>query len=154
MPDTLYLTREGLDKLAEELSQLKLRRREVVKRIQEAKEYGDLSENSEYDDAKNEQAFVEGRISEVEEIMRKAKVVNKEHKTTHVIELGATVVVEMDSEEDIYIIVGATEADPMKGKVSVDSPTGKAFLGHKAGEKVVVQAPSGKVEYLIKSVKF
>lgn len=152
MVGALYLTQEGLDKLHSELDELKGRRKEVVKRIQDAKEFGDLSENSEYEDAKNEQAFVEGRIQEVEEVLRKAKVAERGKSGGTGIDLGSVVVVLVDGQEESYHIVGATEANPTRGKISVDSPTGKALLGKSSGDKVVVETPSGQIEYKIKSV--
>lgn len=155
MSDVVYLTQEGLDKLAEELKHLKtVRRKEVVKHIQEAKEFGDLSENSEYEDAKNEQAFVEGRIAELEDAIRKAKVIKPQDSANHAASLGCTVTVECEGEVEVYKLVGATEADPMNGRISVDSPAGQAFLGHAKGEKVVVQAPAGKIEYKINNISF
>ncbi len=154
MSEVVYLTKEGLEKLASELKELKsVRRKEVVKHIQEAKEFGDLSENSEYEDAKNEQAFVEGRISELEDIMRKAKVIDSRHKDSTVA-LGCVITVEADGDQEVYTLVGATEADPRKGRISIESPTGKALIGHKKGETVTVQAPSGKIQYKIKDIKF
>lgn len=152
MVGALYLTQEGLEKLHSELDELKGRRKEVVKRIQDAKDFGDLSENSEYEDAKNEQAFVEGRIQEVEEVLRKAKVAERGKNCGQEVDLGCTVVVVVDGEEETWQIVGATEANPIKGKISVDSPTGKALLGKSAGAKVSVETPSGTIEYKIKSV--
>lgn len=155
MANPVYVTEEGLHKLTAELDELKhVRRKEVVRHIQEAKEYGDLSENSEYEQAKNEQAFVEGRISEIEEIVRNAKVVKPHSGGSQVISLGCTVTIIVDGEEETYTLVGATEANPMKGRISVDSPTGKALLGHAKGDKVMVHAPSGKIEYKIKNVSF
>ncbi len=155
MSDAMYLTQEGLEKLKEELQDLKTnRRREVVKHIQEAKEFGDLSENSEYEDAKNEQAFVEGRISEVEGILRKAKIIQPKDNANHAVSLGCTVTVLSDSEEESYVLVGATEADPIKGRISVESPIGQALMGHTTGETILVQAPGGKIEYKIKSIRF
>jgi len=152
MPSALYLTQDGLDKLDQELKELKGRRKDIIKRIQEAKEFGDLSENSEYDDAKNEQAFVEGRIQEIEEVLGRAKVVKPDAKTGKLVVLGSKVVVDADGEEE-FIIVGAAEADPLAGKISADSPTGRALMGKSVGEKVSVQAPSGTIEYTIKAVK-
>lgn len=152
MPSALYLTQDGLDKLDQELKELKGRRKDIIKRIQEAKEFGDLSENSEYDDAKNEQAFVEGRIQEIEEVLSRAKVISTDNKHGGIVVLGSKVIVEADGEET-FTIVGATEADPLSGKISADSPTGKALMGRKIGEKVSVQAPSGTIEYTVKAVK-
>ncbi len=152
MAGALYLTQEGLDKLHAELAELKGRRKEVVKRIQDAKDFGDLSENSEYEDAKNEQAFVEGRIQEVEVVLRMAKVAQRQKGSKSGVDLGCTVTVVVDGGEETYQIVGATEANPIKGKISIDSPTGKAFLGKNVGDKVLVETPSGKIEYKIISL--
>ncbi len=154
MSEVIYLTQEGQDHLKEELHELKtVQRQEVVRLIKEAKDFGDLSENSEYEDAKNRQAFLESRITEIEKILREAKVANTP-KGAHTVSLGATVILESQGEKDTYTIVGSTEANPLKGKISVESPTSKALAGHKVGEKVTVQAPSGKIEYLIKDIKF
>ena len=103
---------------------------------------------------KNEQAFVEGCIAEIEEIKRKAKVVVPGKSTSHAVSVGCTVELEVEGGAETYMIVGATEANPIGGKISAESPTGKALLGHGKGDKVVVHAPSGKIEYLIKSVRF
>ncbi len=155
MSNVAYVTQDGLDKLTAELVELKtVKRKEVVHHIQEAKEYGDLSENSEYEQAKNEQAFVEGRISEIEETLRKAKVVKPHEGNGHAAELGCTIEVEVAGDAETYVLVGATEANPMKGRISVESPTGKALIGHSKGDLVVVQAPSGKISYKIKNVTF
>ncbi len=155
MGNPVFLTEEGLHKLTEELDELKhVRRKEVVRHIQEAKEYGDLSENSEYEQAKNEQAFVEGRIAEIEEIVRNAKVVKPHSGASQAISLGCTVTVVVEGDEESYMLVGATEANPSRGRISVDSPTGKALRGRSKGDKVMVQAPSGTIEYKIKNVSF
>ncbi|MFA6082602.1 MAG: transcription elongation factor GreA [Patescibacteria group bacterium] len=154
MADAVYLTKEGLEKIEVELKELKtVKRKEAVKHIQEAKEFGDLSENSEYEDAKNEQAFVEGRISELEDVVRKAKIIDSRGKSDQVVGLGCKVVVTVDGGDESYTLVGATEANPRKGAISVESPTGKALLGAKKGQKIVVSAPAGKIEYVIKSVE-
>lgn len=154
MADTIYLTQDGLDSLNEELKGFKSRRKEVVKRIREAKEFGDLSENSEYDDAKNEQALVEGRIAEIEDVLRKAKVVSAKNSAGHLAALGRHVVIELDGEAETYSLVGATEANPLKGKISIDSPLGMALLGHGKGETISVHTPSGVTSYKINDVLF
>lgn len=143
-----YISKEGLKKLEEELAHLKnVRRREVADRIQQAKELGDLSENAEYVEAKTEQGFVEGRILEIEHIMRNASII--EEQTGDAINVGSTVTVTFDGKEATYSIVGSSEADPMSGKISNESPLGKAFLGLRKGEKVVIETPKGSNEYTI-----
>jgi transcription elongation factor GreA len=150
---TILVTKEGLKKLTEELDQLKnVKRREVAERIKEAISYGDLSENSEYEEAKNEQAFVEGRIIELEEKVKFAKIITEKHQVASV-QLGTKVVVrnlsKRNAQTEEYTIVGSTEADPLSHKISNESPVGRALLDRKAGEKVKVQIPAGAVEYEI-----
>lgn len=150
------VTKEGLKKLKDELDHLKdVRRKEVAQRLKEAISYGDLSENSEYEEAKNEQAFVEGRILELEEKIKNAKIiVDKKNTTGKEVTIGSTVTVKNPKEEneETYKIVGATEADPFVGMISNESPIGKSFLGHRKGDTVKVQTPSGMVEYEITKV--
>jgi transcription elongation factor GreA len=135
-----YLTKEGLEKLKKEYEHLtKVRRREVTERIAKAREYGDISENSEYDTAKEEQSFVEGRVLELEEILRNAKVVDQSQKSSEV-QIGSKVRVEVDGEEDEFVIVSPVEADPMQGKISDESPVGTALLGSKVGDVVTVSS--------------
>jgi transcription elongation factor GreA len=149
------VTKEGLKKLKEELDHLKsVRRREVAQRLKEAISYGDLSENSEYEEAKNEQAFVEGRIIDLEEKIKHAKIITE--KRTIVgkeITIGSTITIrrqEKESDEpETYTIVGATEADPFKQKISNESPIGRSLLGRYKGDKLTVQTPSGNVAYEI-----
>lgn len=152
MQDQVLLTGDGLEALKNELHELKTKRQPaVIERIKRAKEYGDLSENAEYDDAKNEQGFVAGRIAEIEEILKKAQVVQKNGNGT--VQLGSTVLVHIDGSEEEFTIVGAAEADPMAKKISHESPLGSALLGKKVGEKVEVDAPVGKITYTIKKVR-
>ena len=147
------VTRDGLKKLEEELKYLKeVRRKEVAGRIKEAISYGDLSENSEYDEAKNEQAFVEGRIIELEDKIKHAQIIQEKHKGVKTIQLGTKVVLENvkkgeDSEE--YMIVGSTEADPINHKISNESPVGNALLEKRVGDVVKVSIPAGIVEYKV-----
>ncbi len=148
------LTREGYDKLLSELDYLRnVKRREVADRIREAISYGDLSENSEYEDSKNEQAFVEGRIMELEEKVKYVQIIEDTQKKTASVQLGSTVTVKIQggktASEMTFTIVGSTEADPIKGKISNVSPVGNALLDHSAGETVDVHAPSGLVHYEI-----
>lgn len=147
------VTKEGLDKLKEELDHLKtVKRKEVAERIKEAISYGDLSENSEYEESKNEQAFVEGRILELEEKIKHAKIITETHKTKSV-QLGTTVYLEnltkKKDEHEVYTIVGSTEADPFAGKISNESPVGSALLDKQKGDKIKVIAPAGTIEYEI-----
>lgn len=150
------VTKEGFDKLKEELEQLKsVRRREVAERIKEAISYGDLSENSEYEEAKNEQAFVEGRIMELEDKVKHAKIIAENHKTKSV-QMGSTVhlknVTKGKDDLEIYTIVGSTEADPFTNKISNESPVGNAVLDKQKGDKVKVIVPAGTIEYVIMKI--
>jgi transcription elongation factor GreA len=142
------LTEEGLARLEEELTHLEnVRRREVGERIKQAKEFGDLSENSEYEDAKNEQAFVEARISEISQILANATIISSPQKRTTKVVLGSRVELKdrQTKEVQTYQLVGSAEADPAHDKISNESPVGKAILGSKKGDIVSVTVPSGKV---------
>src|SRR3989338_9776030 len=150
--DLTLITKEGLKKLKEELDYLKtVRRQEVAQRLKEAISYGDLSENSEYEEAKNEQAFVEGRIIDIEGKIKLAKVVDEKQHSKKVVEIGGKVKIRnVRKNEDLEItIVGATEADPFNGRISNESPVGLALLGAKVGDTVTVEMPSGKADYEI-----
>ncbi len=153
MPTT-FLTKEGFQKLQEELEHLRtVKRQEVANRLHEAMEGGELIENAEYEAAKNEQAFVEGRIQEVEMILATARVI-EENEKSDVIQVGATVTIhEEGNPVETFTIVGAAEANPRDGKISNESPIGKAILGHKAGETVHVDAPGGHFKVKIVKVK-
>ena len=147
MPREVILTPEGLEKLKEELELLSgERRREVAARIKEAREFGDISENSEYDDAKNEQALLESRIAQLEEKLRAAQVIDASEITTDVVSVGTIVHVkdEKTGKSVKYTIVGSSEANPAEMKLSNESPVGRALMGHKKGETVTVQLPNGK----------
>ena len=151
MSDQTFITQDGLVKLKEELSHLKnTRRKEVANRIQQAKEFGDLSENAEYADAKDEQAFVEGRIIEVEKMINNATII-KEHHNGDGVEVGNSIKIKDEETGDMkeYEITGSQEADPVAGKISNESPLGKAFLGKKVDEVVEVKLPKGIVKYKI-----
>lgn len=150
------ITKEGLEKLKEELEYLKnIKRKEVAERIKEAISYGDLSENSEYEEAKNEQAFVEGRILELENKIKHAKIITEKQKASGV-QIGTTVhlknLTKKKEEEEVYTIVGSTETDPFNGKISNESPVGNALLDKRKGDKVKVVVPAGFVEYQITKV--
>ena len=149
---TTFITKEGLELSKTELQELKtVRRREVAKRIERAKELGDLSENAEYSAAKEEQAFLEGRIAELENIVNNAEVITHDHPTEEV-EVGASVSVKMNGEERVFMIVGSQEADPVAGRISNESPLGKAFLGKRVGDNVEVTVPKGTLSYTILSI--
>lgn len=149
--DEVFLTPSGLRRLEEELAYLKtVRRREVAERIRQAKEFGDLSENSEYEDAKNEQAFIEGRIRELESLLRNAKVI-AENGSNGTVEIGSRVRLrEVPTGEELeFQILGSAEADPEHHRISNRSPLGQAVLGRRPGEIVEVQAPGGTMRYEI-----
>lgn len=155
MAKKVLLTSEGLQKLQDELDNLKnVRRKENTEALKVAKSFGDLSENSEYDEAKNEQAEIEARIAEIENMLKNAEIIDEDGIATDIVSIGAKISVKdiEDGEINEYLIVGSTEADPMKGRISDESPVGAALLGHKVGEVVVVEAPMGKIEYEIISI--
>jgi len=145
----VILTREGLQQLEEELENLRtVKRTEVKERLKEAIALGDLSENSEYDDAKNEQAFMEGRILELEKMIRNAKIIEEGEQQADVIRVGSLVTVKDIEFDEIteYRLVGTVEADPMNNRISNESPVGRALLGHKAGEVIDVEVPAGVIQ--------
>ena len=155
MKDVL-LTPEGLEKLKEEITYLTTeKRREVAERIKHAREFGDISENSEYDDAKNEQAMLEQRIIQLEERLTRARLIEAEDVPKGVVAVGTRVRLrDLDAKETIeYVIVGSAEATPREQKLSNESPVGKAILGKKKGETVEVSAPRGSLKYKIMDVK-
>jgi transcription elongation factor GreA len=141
----VYLTREGREKLAEELDRLtRVTRMEVARRIAEAKDLGDLSENSEYEEAKRAQAFTEGRIRELQHQLSNAQIIDESSNGDKVIRIGSTVTVEEDGERTTYTIVGSAEAKPREGKVSNESPLGRALLGKTRGSKITVEPERGE----------
>lgn len=145
------VTREGLEKMQKELDELRSKKRgEVAQRLKEAISMGDLSENSEYDDAKNEQSFVEGRILELETKIRTAVLISQKKKGGRV-DLASTVTIEDlgDESQETVTIVGSTESDPFEGKISNESPAGRALMGSKLGDIVEVDAPNGLIKYKI-----
>ncbi|MBL8156718.1 MAG: transcription elongation factor GreA [Anaerolineae bacterium] len=155
MSDVEYLTPEGLKELEERLKYLtQVRRSEVAERLRLAlEEGGDLSENAEYEDAKNEQAFVEGEIIRLEQILSTAQIIEATGRKD-VVALGSmiTLVEKGSKEKEVYRLVGSAEANPAEGKISVESPLGKALLGAKLGEQVTVNAPDGKLVFVVKSI--
>jgi transcription elongation factor GreA len=151
MARDVILTPEGLEKLKDELQELQTtRRREVAERIKEAREFGDISENSEYDDAKNEQAMLEARIASLEDKLRSASVIDAKELSNDVVRVGSLVNVkdEGSGKSLQYTIVGSTEANPSENKLSNESPVGKALLGNKRGDVVSVTLPNGKAREL------
>ena len=150
MQKDVLLTPEGLDKLKKEIEYLSNeKRREVAERIKEAREFGDISENSEYDDAKNEQAMLEARIATLEDKLRSASVIDASELDNNVVRVGSVVNVKDDAGKTLkYTIVGSTEADPSQNRLSNESPVGKALLGRKNGDAVKVQLPNGKTREL------
>ena len=147
------VTEAGYAKLKEELDHLvNVRRAEVAERIKTAREYGDISENAEYDDAKNEQARIEARIVQVEEKLRTAVIVSETDNKTVGIGNKVTIVDADSGDEEVYIIVGSTEADPLEGKVSHESPVGKALMGRSKGDKVEIPVPAGVLHFEIKKI--
>lgn len=148
----VILTLEGLKKLEQELEHFKsVKRREVAERIKEAISFGDISENSEYEDAKNEQAMIEGRILTLEKMLRNARVIDENDVHTDVVSIGSVVMLkDVELNEQIeYTIVGSAEADPGQNKISNESPVGKAILGRKKGSTVDVTVPAGVLKYKI-----
>jgi transcription elongation factor GreA len=152
----VILTAEGHNKLKKEIEYLStVKRREVAERIKQAREFGDITENSEYDDAKNEQAMLEHRIATLEERLTSARVVTKKEIPTGVVAVGTKVRLrDVDAGETIeYHIVGSAEANPAEHKLSNESPVGKAIMGHKKGETVEVTAPRGSLKFKIMDIK-
>ncbi|MBW5449001.1 transcription elongation factor GreA [Cohnella sp. CFH 77786] len=152
----VLLTPDGLKKLEEELENLKsVKRREVAERIKIAIGYGDISENSEYEDAKNEQAFIEGRIITLEKMLRNARIINNEEIDLETVGIGSTVIVEDLEYGDTmeYTIVGTAESDPAQNKISNESPVGRAIIGKKKGTTVEVNVPAGIIQYKIVDIK-
>jgi transcription elongation factor GreA len=148
-----YLSQERFDEFTAELAELKTTKRVgIAERLKTAKEYGDLSENSEYAEARDEQAAVETRIAELEDLLKNAQIVTKT-KGHDVVQVGSVIVVKKAGKEMTYTIVGSYEADPLTGKISDESPLGKAFMGKRVGDKVNVAAPAGTVTYEVTKIE-
>ncbi|HEY74962.1 MAG TPA: transcription elongation factor GreA [Thermoflexia bacterium] len=154
MERPVYLTREGYAKLEEELNYLRtVRRQEVARRLHEALAEGDILENAELEAARNEQAFVEGRILELEELLRRAEIIEEE-ASDGIVRVGSWVtIVEGNGPPETYHIVGPAEASPSEGKISYESPLGKALMGHRVGDEVTVNAPDGALTFRIVEIK-
>jgi len=146
-----YVTSEGLEKLKIALAEAKVKLKSIGERIKEAKELGDLSENAEYHEAKNEQAFLLGKEMEIEQKIKNAQIISK-HKNNDTVDIGSTVEIEDDGDTMKYEIVGSDEADPLKGRISIDSPIGSALIGHQKGQFVDVKTPAGVAKVKILSV--
>lgn len=153
----IYLTEEGLADLKKELEGLtKVKRPEVLTRVSAARDLGDLSENAEYAAAREELSFIDGRIDEIEELLKQVTIIHEEKGKANgkrVVKLGSTVTLHVDGKKEMFTLVGEWEADPNDKKISHESPLGKALLGKKVGEKVEVEAPAGKILYTIIDVK-
>ncbi|MBI2613698.1 MAG: transcription elongation factor GreA [Candidatus Levybacteria bacterium] len=151
----IYLTKEGIAELKKEYSELTtVKRPEVLARVTQARNMGDLSENAEYVASREELTFIDGRIDELEIILKQAVVIREGTKTSnHAIKLGSTVTLHVNGKKEVFTVVGEWEADPENKKISHESPLGKMLIGKKVGEKVQVEAPAGKITYSVISVK-
>lgn len=144
MEKQFFLTKDGLEKVKTELDELRgVKRKEIAQRIQDAKELGDLSENAEYAEAKNEQSFTEGRIAELEAVVKNAVLIDESKKNSHTVEIGSTICIRNGQSDINYNIVGSNEADPSQGRISNESPLGKALLKKKIGDIVTLETPKG-----------
>ncbi len=151
MKKQYHLTQDGKVELESELSELKNRRSEIAEKIANARDYGDLSENAEYDAAREEQAQLESRVAELEEILQNADII-KPAKSNGTIRVGSTVDLK-NGKKVTYQIVGPVEADPLEGKISNESPIGAALMGKKVGDKVTIETPKGSVSYTVEDVR-
>jgi len=150
----VFLTSEGLEEIKNELTNLlEIQKPRVTKRIQIAREFGDISENSEYDSAKEELSMVDGRITQLEDLLKNYQLIVKKTQKPDFVVIGSTVVVEVNSEVDEFMIVGSLEADPAKKRISNESPVGQALLGAKTGEIVEVTTPIVKAKYKVVKIK-
>lgn len=149
----IYLTKDGLSDLKREYEDLaKAKRPEVVSRVSAARDQGDLSENAEYTAAREELSFLDGRIEELEELLKEVVIIRDDGHTKKAINLGSKVTVKVDGRKEEYTVVGEFEADPMAKKISHESPLGKALLGKRVGETVEVEAPAGKIVYTVVTI--
>lgn len=149
----IYLTKKGFEDLQKEYDDmLNKKRPEVVQRLSAAREMGDLSENAEYTAAREELAFIDGRIEELEELLKQAELITDDHHTTQSVDLGSKVVVKIGEKKETFTVVGEWEADPIEKKISHESPLGKALIGKSVGDEIEVEAPVGKMVYKIVSI--
>jgi transcription elongation factor GreA len=148
--DPIFLTKTGLTELKAELKELQeVKRPDMIDRVAKARDYGDLTENSEYTASKEELTMMEGRIEELEDIIARAKIISDKKGNSKQVKLGSQVTLKINGKEHMYTVVGEWEADPLAKKISHDSPLGKALLGKKEGEQIEVEAPAGKLNYNI-----
>ena len=147
-----YISKEGLEQIKKELEDLKIKRQEIAQRLEEAKALGDLSENMEYQQAKEAQAFNEGKILEIEELLKNAMVISK-NGSNSVVQIGGTVEVSAHGEKQVFTIVGSEEAKPAEGKISNESPLGMAFIGRRTDDEVSVETPKGEMKYKIMKIE-
>lgn len=150
MKKLYQITADGKKELEAELAQLTSRRGEIAEKIAAARDYGDLSENAEYDAAREEQGLVESRIAEIEDILQNAELIKASRKST--VSLGSKVELKNGSKKVVYHVVGPVEADPLEGKISNESPIGQALMGKKVGDKVTVETPKGEIKYEVVAV--
>lgn len=151
--NSVIITKEGLTKLKAEYDELLTKRQLAVDRVAKAREMGDLSENAEYQSAREELSFTDGRLAELEEMLKDAKAVTISNNHKHQVNVGCKVTVHVNGKKDIFYMVGEWEANPMEKKISHVSPLGQALLGKKVGEKVEVDAPVGKIVYTITNIE-
>jgi transcription elongation factor GreA len=150
----IYLTQDGLAELKQEHAELvKVKRPEVVERVSDARNQGDLSENAEYVAAREELSFIDGRIDELEELLKQASLIQAKSVSSSHVDLGSEVTLTINGKQEIYKVVGEWEADPTEKKISNESPLGKALIGKQIGETVEVEAPAGRIAYTVVSVK-
>ncbi len=154
MDKKIYLTKEGIAELKKEYEELsKVRRPEVLARVSQARDQGDLSENAEYVAAREELSFIDGRLDELEELLKQAVLIRESSKTSsHIVKLGSKVTLDTKGKKEVFMLVGEWEADPKERKISHESPLGKALIGKRVGEKIEVKAPAGKITYTIVNV--
>lgn len=153
MVEIKKLTLEGLKKINDELKDLKeVKRKQISERIQEAKEHGDLSENAEYHEAREEQSFIEGRILELENIIKNSIIMDNTNDKEQVVKIGSQILLEKDGQDISYTIVGSTEADPTNNIISCDSPLGQSLIGKKIGDDFIVTTPKGDLKFMIKNI--
>lgn len=145
-----YITAEGLARIKKELEDIKIKKREVAERINRAKELGDLSENAEYQDAKEEMAFVSGRLIELEDYLNRAVII--ERRGSETVSVGCSVTIKKGTKEKTFVIVGPNEANPLAGRISNETPLAQSLLGKRVGELVTVTTPSGKIDYTITNI--